>query len=138
MFNPTGFQGDPLARLDLVFGVGADANIFLSAALNNPGAFFNNDESVFKSRTTDQDNDTDTGLLDDDGPFNSGTRNRNAQRLAARNVGIGSTQLDPQLPIGNSDTFLFAGVGQSTFRILNDAADFALSLIHISEPTRPY
>ncbi len=139
VFNPTGFQGDPLARLDLVFGVGADANIFLSAALNNPGAFFNNDESVFKSRTAGQDNDTDTGLFDDDGPFNSGTRNRNAQRLAARNVGIGSTQLDPQLPIGNSDAFLFAGVGQSTFRILNDAADFAdLQAVGFAFDAGPY
>lgn len=113
-FNPAGFQGDPLARLDLIFGVGANANFFDSVNLNSPGAFYNDDDPVFKSR-----------IEDDGGPFNSGTRNRNAQRLAARNVDIGGTQLDPQFTIGDSDDFLFAGLGQSTFRLLNDAADFA-------------
>ena len=113
-----------MARLDLVFGVGANANIFNSVDLNRNGAFYNNDESVFKSRTANQDDGTDDGA-DDNGPFNSGTRNRNAQRLAARNVGLGGTPLPPQLTIGDSDSFLFAGLGQSTFRLLNDAADFA-------------
>ena len=114
VFNPAGFQGDPLARLDLIFGVGANANVFNSANLNSPGAFYNDDDPVFKSR-----------IDDDGGPFDSGTRNRNAQRLAARNVDIGGTQLDPQFTIGASDDLLFAGLGQSTFRLLNDAADFA-------------
>ena len=128
VFNPAGFQGDPLARLDLIFGVGANANIFNSADLNNPGAFYNDDDPVFKSR-----------IDDDGGPFNSGTRNRNAQRLAARNVDIGGTQLDPQFTIGASDDLLFAGLGQSTFRILNDAADFAdLQAVGFAFDAGPY
>ena len=127
VFNPTGFQGDALARLDLVFA----NNTFLSSSFNNNQAFFNNDESVFKSRTAAQDtadDDPDGDGFDDGGPFASGTRNRNATRLAARNVEPGEgglVALAPDLTIGDSDSFLFAGVGQSTFRLLDGSDDRA-------------
>lgn len=112
VFTPTGYQSDPIARLDLVFNNNSGDEIDAT----RQGAFYNNDEPVFKSRTQAQDNGTDGGP-DDNGPFGSGTRQRNAQRLAARDVNIGGTQLPPLLTIGASDAFLFPGMGQSTFRV---------------------
>ena len=112
VFTPSGFQSDPIARLDLIF----NTNIGQELNGTRPGASYNNDESVFKSRTQAQDNGTDGGI-DDDGPFGSGSRLRNAQRLAARNVNIGGTQLPPQLNIAGSNAFRFPGMGQSTFRV---------------------
>jgi hypothetical protein len=47
--------------------------------------------------------------LDDDGPFGSGTRVRNAQRLAGR-FGLPPSIID-------GATFLFPGIGRSTFRV---------------------
>ncbi len=117
-FSPTGFQSDPLARLDLIF----NNNTGEELGVTNQGAAYVNNEAIFKSRTQGQDNATD-GPPDDDGPFASGTRSRNAQRLAARNVdgvlsgNIAGTKLNPDLTIGASDTFLFSGLGQSTFRV---------------------
>ena len=112
VFTPSGFQSDPIARLDLIF----NTNIGQELNGTRPGASYNNDESVFKSRTQAQDNGTDGGI-DDDGPFGSGSRLRNAQRLAERNVNIGGTKLPPQLNIAGSDAFRFPGLGQSTFRV---------------------
>ncbi len=111
-FNPTGYQADPIARLDLVFNnnVGDELNA------TRQGASYNNNEPIFKSRTQGQDNGTDGGI-DDPGPFGSGARLRNAQRLAARFVDVGGTKLDPQLSTGLSDLFLYPGMGQSTFRV---------------------
>ena len=106
VFSPSGFQSDPLARLDLTFSGNTGEDIDAT----NIGAFYINDESVFKSRTAAQDNGNDGGP-DDNGPFGSGTRQRNAQRLAAR------FNLPPQLVIGASNSFLYSGIGESTFRV---------------------
>ena len=102
-FDTTGYQSDPLARLDLT----QNGNIFDAAAVNNAGAFYNNDDPVFKSRDVTQ---------TDPGPFFAGTRERNAQRLAFR--GVGPDQLAPFTPGGASDLFLYPGLGRSTFRVL--------------------
>jgi len=112
LFTPSGFRADPLARLDLIF----TGNTGDSADVARSGASYNNDEPEFKSRTRGQDNGTDGGFFDDPGPFNSGTRARNAQRLAAREVNAFGDFTDPNLTIGASDSFLFPGVGLSTFR----------------------
>ncbi|MCH7686515.1 MAG: right-handed parallel beta-helix repeat-containing protein, partial [Planctomycetes bacterium] len=106
-FDVTAFESEPLARLDLTY----ISNTVDSTDANNLGAFFNNAEILFKSRDT---------LQTDPGPFPvGGTRRRNAQRLAARNVDILGTLLPPTLPGGltDSDTFLYSGMGLSTFRI---------------------
>lgn len=105
-FNITSYVQDPLARLDLEFtgNTGDDADVV------RLGVSFNNNEAVFKSRTTGQ---------TPAGPFLSGTRLRNAQRLAAR----GGLFDDPALSFigvsGDSRDFLYSGVGESTFRITN-------------------
>ena len=103
-FNPTGFRADPLARLDLVF----TNNTGDERAFTNTGAAYTTNEAVFKSRTQGQDGN-DPAPPDDNGPFGSGTRARNAQRLAGR------FGLPPTIPQGS--TFLFSGIGQSTFRV---------------------
>jgi trimeric autotransporter adhesin len=113
VFNPTGYQSDPIARLDLVFNNNTGDELDATRV----GASYSNDEPIFKSRTQSQDNATDGGPADDNGPFGSGTRLRNAQRLADRDVNIGGTQLPPLLTIGASDSFLYPGMGQSTFRV---------------------
>ena len=108
VFNSTGFQSDPLARLDLSFR----NNRFDSVASNGgnlPGAFYNNADE-FKSRDTAQTAPT-------AGPFASDTRDRNAERLAGR------FGLPPfgNVPLGSASV-LYSGLGQSTFRLL-DASD---------------
>ncbi|MFN0055145.1 MAG: beta strand repeat-containing protein [Planctomycetales bacterium] len=99
-FTLTSYFGDPLARLDLTF----NDNEVDSFDVTNPGAFYNNAEGTFKSRTT---------AAQDPGPFTTDTRQRNAQRLAGR-FGLG-----PATPGGLSDLFLYPGIGQSTFRLLS-------------------
>lgn len=100
------YQTDPLARLDLSF----HNNTFDSTpgnVGNDRGAFYNNAEAVFKSRDTTQ---------TDPGPFPSGgTRERNAERLAAR------FGLPPATPGGISNLYLYSGLGQSTFRLLDSS-----------------
>ncbi|MBX3442375.1 MAG: right-handed parallel beta-helix repeat-containing protein [Planctomyces sp.] len=114
VFGPGGYQSDPLARLDLTFL----NNFGEEWQMTNAGAFYNNDEPVFKSRTQGQDG-TDPfgpgygpGVIDDDGPFASGTRQRNAQRQASR-TGF------PPFMVDNTAqaTFLYPGMGASTFRV---------------------
>ena len=102
-FNVTAYASDPLARLDLVYG----NNISDSTQVTNIGASFNNAEGVFKSRLTSQ---------SPSGPFTSATRDRNAQRLAARNVALGGTNLAPTVPTVQPN-YLYSGVGASTFRV---------------------
>lgn len=102
-FNLTQYQTDPLARLDLVYA----GNTAGTTQATNAGAAYINDESLFKSRTVGQ---------TPAGPFPAGTRARNAQRLAARNVAPGGTQLDPNAVFAQP-SFLFPGVGESTFRV---------------------
>ncbi|MCA8995413.1 MAG: right-handed parallel beta-helix repeat-containing protein [Planctomycetaceae bacterium] len=125
VFDVDSYQQDPLARITFasfsgntggsvdVFGI-SDNGLVTN---NQDFAFYNNAEDVFKSRTQGQDNNTDGGM-DDDGPFNSGTRQRNATRLPGRGT------LPPDLTIlgtggtlGSSDFFLYPGVGESTLRI---------------------
>jgi trimeric autotransporter adhesin len=131
-FDTDTFVQDPLARLDLIF----TGNTGLSLNVTRQGAAYNNDEPLFKSRTAAQDNGTDGGL-DDNGPFSSGTRRRNAQRLAARNVADfpAGGQLPPLLTIvgtggtpGTSDDFLFSGMGESTFRVTGTSNTAGFSL----------
>ena len=99
-FTINSYQGDPLARLDLTF----NNNTMDSVDVNNIGAFYTDADAVFKSRQTD---------ATDPGPFVSGARQRNAQRLAGR------FGLPPATPGGLSDLFLYPGLGQSTFRLLS-------------------
>jgi hypothetical protein len=110
-FDVTAYEGDPQARLDLIF----TGNTFDSANVNNAGAFYNNDEPVFKSRDVAQ---------TPAGPFLAGTRERNAQRLGGRFAAI----LPPFAP-ATGPTFRYPGLGMSTFRLLADpdaAAGFAI------------
>ena len=100
VFNPMGYQGDPLARLDLIF----ENNQILASDPVDIGAFYNTAEPTFKSRL-------DTNMAGtDDGPYNNAGRERNAQRQAARYL------LPPQ-PGVDFGSFLFAGMGDSTFRV---------------------
>ncbi|MBI3863685.1 MAG: right-handed parallel beta-helix repeat-containing protein, partial [Planctomycetia bacterium] len=99
-FTPSGYQSDPLARLDLSF----HNNIGDELAVNQLGAIYANAEVVFKTRDTAQ---------TDPGPFFVGQTLRNAERLGARFL------LPPATPGGLSNTFLYSGIGQSTFRLLS-------------------
>lgn len=147
VYTPTGFEQDPLARIQIDAAsnlTGGSVDVFgrsisFTTGSNQNFAFYNTNEPVFKSRTQGQDNATDSGL-DDDGPFNSATRPRNATRLASRTgfttydtdlFGVTTTvagaSLVPDLTIFDapldSDNFLYPGIGQSTLRI-SSGADF--------------
>lgn len=110
-FSPAGV-GDPLARMDLIFsnnrfssieGNNADRTIVDGA---QPGAYYSNAEGVFKSR-----------VVGVGGPFGSGVRVRNAQRLASRWL-TGPTPLAPFPPTPpTSLPYLYSGMGDSTFRV---------------------
>lgn len=113
-FRIDAFQSDPLSRMDLIFS----NNRFSSIEANNldrtivdnnqPGAYYNNGEGNFKSRTIRNDAST--------GPFNSAGRLRNAQRLASRY--LTNIPLDPFPPVPPfSINFLYPGMGDSTFRV---------------------
>ncbi len=129
---------------------GGSADVFglsdsLSTGNSQDFAFYDNSETVFKSRGitgVGPDNTTDGGV-DDDGPFSSGTRPRNATRLASRTgfttydtdgagvtTRVAGAALPPGLTIidtgGNSDDFLYPGMGLSTMQI-DSAADITLS-----------
>lgn len=97
------YQTDPLARLDLIYG----NNVADSTQATNIGASYNNDEGVFKSRLSSQ---------TPAGPFASAVRDRNAQRLADRDVAPGGVILAPTVPTVQPD-YLYSGVGESTFRV---------------------
>ena len=102
-FSLTQYQTDPLARLDLVYG----NNVADSTQATNIGASYNNAEAEFKSRLTSQ---------TPGGPFTSSTRDRNAQRLADRDVAAGGALLAPNVPVVQP-SYLYSGVGASTFRV---------------------
>lgn len=107
-FNPpTTANGDPLARLDLEFL----NNTFDEIDPVNLGAFYNNAEPNFKSRTNGR------TLPDPNGPFTSGTRRRNAQRLAFRDNLPPFT--GPNVP-GDFNEYKFQGLGDSTFRVTSE------------------
>jgi len=117
-FQPTlaTLQRDPLARLNMVFRDNSGDALDVTrgqadAGAGDPsaGAFYANDESVFKSRL-----DT-AGTPLSDGPFTSGVRRRNAQRLAS----AAFPYAIPGFPAGAAG-FAYDGVGASTFRIESD------------------
>jgi hypothetical protein len=113
-FNVTAMQRDPLARLNMVFrGNTGDAldvtrgqSDTLAGGDPSVGASYSNDETNFKSRIN---------TLDPAGPFTSGTRRRNAQRLASNAPPFSA----PGTPAGAAG-FAYDGVGASTFRIESD------------------
>lgn len=125
VFDIDSYRADPLARLDLVFTNNTGDEIDAT----NPGAFYANDEPVFKSRTEAQDGD-DPGPPDDAGPFSTGTRWRNAQRLAAR-LGLPPT-------IAEGANYLYPGIGQSTFRVNASGNVFAVVSEGFLLDTSPY
>jgi hypothetical protein len=107
VFDPTGYQTDPLARLDLQFirNAGEDADVTRS------GAFYQSVDPVWKSRIG-----TDVTVASPPGPFaDGGARERNAQRLASRQPPFAA----PFSFLGAS--FLYPGVGSSTFRSSSDS-----------------
>ncbi len=132
-FRIDNFQSDPLSRLDLVFS----NNAFSSLEANNqdltivdnlqPGAYYNNAEGDFKSRTVR--NDTSTG------PFGSAARLRNAQRLPSRY--LTNTPLQPFPPVPPfSINFLYPGMGDSTFRVRgtgNTYTDQGLGAVNVAD-----
>ena len=130
-FEITAFESDALARLDLTWS----GNTVNSLDVNNLGAAYTNDEATFKSRDIAQ---------TDAGPFLAGTRRRNGQRLAARNVGAGGTKLGPAANTvgvsGPSDDFTYSGVGQSTFRLFGDTqgSHWTPSTSTLGTPQEPY
>ena len=129
-FSVDNYSGDPLARLDLTYF----NNAINSSNVVNVGAYYDNDEGDFKSRTFDPDGDD--FVTQNNGPFESATRERNAQRLADRQYPDGS-RLNPPVQISLDDEvintqgfaglfnsginggedFLFPGMGDSTFRL---------------------
>lgn len=104
-FTVMTYQTDPLARLNLVFR----GNVGNSLNVTNVGAFYANAEAVFKSRLG--------GMTNPPGPFTSGTRRRNAQRVPVRGTGV--NQLPPTVSPDNG-AFQYPGMGASTFRIESD------------------
>ncbi|WP_437185726.1 beta strand repeat-containing protein [Planctomicrobium sp. SH668] len=102
-FTVTFYEGDSLSRLDLTYR----NNVREAASVTVTGAYFNNDEANFKSRTFGR------TAPDPNGPFNSGTRFRNAQRQGLRDYPGGGSEP----PAGSGAGFRYAGLGDSTFRI---------------------
>jgi hypothetical protein len=110
VFDTMGYLSDPLARLNLVFR----GNVGNSLNVANVGAFYNDGDGAFKSRTQMM-------APQPTGPFTSATRRRNAQRIPAR--GDILNQLPP-LNGPDNGAFQYPGSGASTFRI---EADFDIS-----------
>ncbi len=102
----TAFQSDALARLDLNW----ENNTVNATDANNAGAAYAVTDT-FKSRLNT--------LGANPGPFNSTSRNRNAQRQAARIANLNAP---------GAGTFLYSGTGASTFRVdsTGDTAPFIL------------
>jgi hypothetical protein len=126
VFNPTSFTQDPLARLDLRF-VGNTGDGIVATRQDAANVFFDNDEPVFKSRTAGQDGNDPPGnpstiatLGDDNGPFTSGTRRRNATRLADNSSPFNRPSIAGSVADVTTAGFLypgvFSGADGSTFR----------------------
>ena len=133
IFRVDGYVSDPLSRLDLVFSNNTGDALRATRA-DAASILYNNAEDVFKSRTRAQDaadfpvggfNQSNVNNGDDGGPFDSGSRARNATRLADNAgfnapVGVGSV-VDVQNP---ANGFLFSGVSLlSTFRQVQPVAN---------------
>ncbi|MFP6764102.1 MAG: hypothetical protein VB858_10795, partial [Planctomycetaceae bacterium] len=101
-FTPMAYEGDPLARLNLVFR----GNTGQSLDVTRAGASYNNAEGTFKSKLV---------TSAPGGPFTSATRERNAQRIPSRDAEFAFPLLSPDFGF-----FEYAGVGVSTFRIESD------------------
>lgn len=133
-FGPFSWFGDPLSRLDLIFANNRFGSIEANNAraiivdVNQPGAYYNNAEGDWKSRTIRNDATT--------GPFNSGTRLRNAQRLASRYL-THAFPLDPIPPVPPASIIiLYPGMGDSTFRVRgtgNAYTDQGLGAVNLSD-----
>ncbi len=116
VFSITSYVSDPLARLDLVF-TGNTGDGLLATNGQAATAFYNNNEPEFKSRgitgvssdTIDDGAPSFPAAPDDNGPFTTGTRARNATRQASRGG------LAPTIAAGS--TYLYPGMGASTFRV---------------------
>jgi hypothetical protein len=105
VFTVTAYQGDPLARLNLVFR----GNTGQSLDVTRLGAFYSNAETVFKSRLAN---------AVPGGPFSPPPRPerlRNAQRIPSRDAEFSFPLISP-----DGGIFEYAGVGESTFRIESD------------------
>jgi hypothetical protein len=96
--NNFNYEGDPLARLDLTFV----NNTLEEASFNNAGAFYDNAEGTFKSRTFGR------TAPDPNGPFRDADRRRNAQRLAYRDESLPSSSFPTGQP-ENDGSFLTPG-----------------------------
>lgn len=133
VFTVTSFTQDPLARLDLIF----TGNTGEGLIATRTGASYSNAESVFKSRgTTGVGPDTATdGGADDDGPFGSGSRVRNAQRQAGRFAAV----LPPNVgSVAQGTGFAFSGIGTSTFRAQQSGNTFTTVFTGFQFDTNPY
>ena len=123
-FDPMGYRGDPLARLNLVFTGNTGNSIDVTrgqwdrqvSSSNVSGAFYNDADAAFKSRDN---------MAMPAGPFTSGTRRRNATRLATR--GVPPSNLPPYTgpdiidPITGLGIYAYPGIaGASTFRVESD------------------
>lgn len=102
MFDVTAYEGDPLARLNLVFR----GNTGQSLDVTRAGASYNNGEGTFKSRLN-------TAVPP--GPFTTATRERNAQRIPTRDA-----EFTPPIASPDFGIFEYAGTGISTFRVESD------------------
>jgi hypothetical protein len=125
--NP-GYQSDPLARLDLTFTGNTGDGLFATNPLAAT-AVYSNDEPEFKSRgITGVSSDTTAdgapnfpAIPDDNGPFTTGARLRNAARQADR-AGLPPT-------IADGSTFLYPGLGASTFRVHDGGGNFFTNIV---------
>ncbi len=115
--NPGGYRRDPLARLNLEFTNNTGDAIDLVRA----GASYSNAETNFKSRTNGR------TAPDPNGPFNSGTRRRNAQRVADRDVGLLDFYESPVFGVGG----LVNGFGASSGLIVGAASGTATEPIRL-------
>ncbi len=113
-YNPTGYQRDPLARLNLVF----EGNSGNGLNLTNSAISYNTDEPTFKSRLLNG-----TPAPNPDGPFRSGTRLRNATRVASRSGQFAAPNGAPNRAPTALGSVLNATIDPASSRILITSTD---------------
>ena len=111
----TSYQRDPLARLNLFF----EENTGNGLDVTNFGAYYDTSEGTFKSRLNNY-----TAPVPD-GPFNSATRRRNAQRIASRAGYNPTTEPSPNGP-PDTGSVIGASIDPVSGRILIQADDVSL------------